>query len=138
MPQVHEVIGFAVVAIFAVGWIWGLAARIAKRDPGPRFWVWLTVAQVTAGLQAIIGLILLIGGKRVVSAGPLGSVRHYIYGFLPLVLLVFAHIVARQGNAGAVGFDKDTPIAPWVPFAWAAFICFGLTLMALATGLASV
>jgi hypothetical protein len=25
-------------------------------------------------------------------------------------------------------------MAPWVPFAWAAFICFGLTLRGLMTG----
>jgi hypothetical protein len=50
-------------------------------------------------------------------------------------LLVFAHAIAREGNAAMVGFDPKKRIEPWVPFAWAAFICFGLTLRALMTGL---
>jgi hypothetical protein len=135
VPEVHKVIGFAVVAIFAVGWIWGLGAWIAKRGPGERFWLWLTVAQVTAGIQAILGIALLLTGHRVEAAGTLGGVLHYVYGLLPLLLFVFAHIVARAGNASLVGFDPNRRIAPWVPFAWASFICFGLTLRALMTGL---
>ncbi len=135
MPEVHRVVGFAVVAIFAVGWIWGLGAWILKRVPGDRFWWWLTVAQVTAGLQALLGIALLVLGHRVDAAGTLGGVLHYVYGLLPLLLFVFAHIVARAGNASLLGFDPNRHIASWVPFAWAAFICFGLTLRALMTGL---
>ena len=56
MPEVHKYIGFAVVAIFTVGWVWGLVAAVARRDPGPRFWVWLTVAQIVAGIQAVVGV----------------------------------------------------------------------------------
>jgi hypothetical protein len=135
VPEVHKIVGFAVVAIFAVGWVWGLGAWIAKRGPGDRFWVWLTVAQVTAGIQAVLGITLLLTGHRVEAAGTLGGVLHYIYGLLPVLLFVFAHIVARAGNASLVGFDPGRQIAAWVPFAWASFICFGLTLRALMTGL---
>ena len=131
--SIHAVVGFAVVAIFAVGWIWGLGAKLLRRGPGERYWTWLTVAQVTAGVQAIIGLVLLLLGRRVVSPGPLGSVRHYVYGFLPIILFVFAHVAAREGTGRLVGIER--PIQPWTPFAWAAFICFGLTCMALVTGL---
>lgn len=126
-------IGFAVVAIFAFGWIWGLAARITRRGPGDAYWAWLTVAQVTAALQAVLGTILLILGRRVVAQGALGGTLHYVYGYLPLLLFVVAHVVARSGTARAIGIDR--PVQPWVPFAWASFICFGLTLRALMTGL---
>ena len=129
----HRVIGFAVVAIFALGWIWGLAARIARREPGGAYWTWLTVAQVSAGAQALLGTILLLIGRRVEAEGVLGGTLHYVYGYLPLLLFVFAHVVARERNARAVGIDR--PIRPWVPFAWASFISFGLTLRALMTGL---
>ena len=112
-----------------------LGAWIAKRGPGERYWVWLTVAQVTAGLQAVIGIALLVAGHRVAGNGAIGDVLHYVYGLLPILLFVFAHVVARAGNASIVGFDARKPIAPWVPFAWASFICFGLTLRALMTGL---
>jgi hypothetical protein len=135
MPQVHEVVGFAVVVLFAVGWIWGLGAWIARRGPGDVYWVWVSVAQVVAGLQALLGIVLLILGYRVHSEGTLGGILHYVYGLLPLLLFVIAHVVARAGNASLVGFDERKPIRPWVPFAWAAFICFGLTSRALMTGL---
>ena len=133
MSALHRVIGFAVVAIFAIGWIWGLGARITRRDPGDAFWTWLTVAQVTAGAQAILGTILLLAGYRVEAAGALGGTLHYIYGYLPLLLFVFAHVVAREGSARMIGIDR--PIRSWVPFAWVSFISFGLTLRALMTGL---
>ena len=135
VPEVHRVVGFAVVGIFAVGWIWGLGAAIARRGPGDRFWVWLAVAQVTAGLQAVLGIVLLLTGRRVVAGSSIQNSLHYVYGLLPILLFVFAHVVARAGNASMVGFDANRRVAPWVPFAWAAFICFGLTLRALMTGL---
>ena len=128
MPEVHKFVGFAVVGVFAVGWIWGLGAALLKRDPGDKFWVWLSLAQVLAGLQAIVGLVLLALGKR-------PSVwLHYVYGFGPIVILVLAHSLARDLDRTQPG---QRPLATWVPFAAAAFICFGLTLRALATGLAS-
>lgn len=133
MPALHRVAGFAVVAVFALGWIWGLWARIARRDPGDGFWVWLTAAQVTAGGQAIIGTILLLTGHRLHAEGVLGGTLHYVYGYLPLLLFVVAHVIARAGDARAIGIDR--PVRPWVPFAWVSFISFGLTLRALMTGL---
>lgn len=133
MSALHRVVGFAVVAIFAVGWIWGLGAKIARRDPGDAYWTWLTVAQVTAGAQALIGTVLLLIGRRLEAGGALGGTLHYIYGYLPLLLFVFGHVIARAGDARAIGIDR--PIRPWVPFAWVSFISFGLTLRALMTGL---
>jgi hypothetical protein len=135
MPEIHKYIGFGVVTIFAIGWLWGLGAWITRRGPGDAFWVWLTVAQVVAAVQALLGIVLLILGYRVHAPGTLGGVLHYVYGLLPLLLFVIAHVVARAGNASLVGFDERKPIRPWVPFAWAAFICFGLTSRALMTGL---
>jgi hypothetical protein len=133
VTALHRVIGFAVVAVFAFGWIWGLGAKLARRDPGDVFWKWLAVAQVLAGIQALIGSILLLFGHRLEADDVLGGTLHYVYGYLPLLLFVFAHVVARAGDARAVGIDS--PVRPWVPFAWASFISFGLTLRALMTGL---
>ena len=135
MSDLHRVVGFVVVGVFTVGWVWGLGAWIARRGPGDWYWRWVAVAQVTVILQAVLGVILLLMGRRVVTGGALSNVLHYIYGLLPLLLFVFAHIVARAGNASIIGFDERRKIAPWVPFAWAAFICFGLTSRALMTGL---
>jgi hypothetical protein len=133
VSALHRVVGFAVVAIFALGWIWGLGARVLRRDPGDAFWTWLSVAQVVAGLQAVLGTILLLAGRRVEAEGALGGLLHYVYGYLPLLLFVVGHVVARAGSARAIGIDR--PVRPWVPFAWVSFISFGLTLRALMTGL---
>lgn len=133
MSSVHEVIGFAVVAIFAIGWIWGLGAWITRRNPGTWYWLWLAIAQVVAGAQAIFGIVMLLFGRRMVTPTALGGVLHYVYGLLPILLFLFAHIIARAGNARMIGIDR--PVRPWVPFAWASFICFGLTSRALMTGL---
>ncbi len=133
MSASHRVIGFAVVAIFALGWIWGLGAKIARREPGDGYWTWLAVAQVVVGAQALLGTILLVLGRRLEAKGVLGGALHYVYGYLPLLLFVFAHVVARAGDARVIGIDR--PLRSWVPFAWASFISFGLTLRALLTGL---
>jgi len=133
VSQIHQILGFAVVALFALGWVWGLGAWIARRGPGERYWLWLTVAQVVAGAQAVLGVTLLLLGRRMLAPGALGDVLHYVYGLLPILLFVFAHVVARAGNARIIGIDR--PVRPWVPFAWASFISFGLTSRALMTGL---
>jgi hypothetical protein len=133
MSAIHQVIGFIVVGVFALGWLWGLVAWVSKRGPGERYWLWLAVAQVVAGAQAILGIVLLLMGRRMATSGALGDVLHYVYGLLPILLFVFAHVVARAGNARLIGIDR--PVRPWVPFAWASFISFGLTLRALMTGL---
>ena len=117
MPTVHEYIGFFIVGAFAALWIWGLGAWIVKRDPGKSFWRLVAVVQVVVGVQVIAGVILLLLGFR-------RPWLHYAYGLFPILLFVLAHIYARRGQW-----------KPWVPFAWAAFFCFGLTLRALMTGL---
>jgi hypothetical protein len=120
VSQIHEIIGFVVVGLFAIGWVWGLGAYVLKRGPGEPFWRWLTVAQVVAIVQALIGIVLLIAGYRPPTT------LHYVYGFGPLVILGIAHALAREESFEA---------RPWLPFALGAFICFGLTLRALMTGL---
>lgn len=114
------------VAVFTVGWVWAAGAAIARRDPGPHYWTWLVVAQAVAGLQAIIGVVLLIVGR------PVPSALHLVYGFGPLVILLIGHGLARELAKGKGG----QPVVPaWVVFGFAAFICFGLSLRALMTGL---
>jgi hypothetical protein len=133
VEALHEIVGFVVVGCFAIGWIWGLAARVVGRGPGDLYWPWLAVTQIAVVAQVILGVLLYATGRRVVSAGTLGGALHYVYGAMPVLLLVVAHVAARRGDASVIGIDRR--IAPWVPFAWASFISFGLTLRALMTGL---
>jgi len=118
MPEVHEYVGFAVVAAFFVLFVWGIGAKLIKRGPGDWFWRWLTLVQVIVVAQTIIGVILFLSGYRA------DTLLHYAYGLFPIIVLVVAHVVAR-------GMERE----PWIPFAWAGFFCFGLTLRALMTGL---
>ena len=120
MRVVHEAIGYAIVGAFAVLMLWGFGAWTVKRGPGRWYWTLLALVQVTIGIQVVAGLILLaIYG---ISARP---VLHYLYGSLfPIIVLVIGHVMARD-------MERDQ----WRVFAVAAFICFGLTLRALFTGL---
>jgi len=75
---------------------------------------------VILAIQIVLGVILLaIHG---IHARP---ILHYFYGSVfPIAVLVGAHFFARS-------MERDQ----WVPFAWGGFICFGLVLRALFTGL---
>ncbi|MFL5797453.1 MAG: hypothetical protein ACJ77A_05900 [Actinomycetota bacterium] len=117
---VHRVLGFAVVGGFGLLMVWGFGARIAKRDPGAWFWRLLGAEQVVLGVQIVAGIVLL--SIKGFHARP---VLHYLYGSVfPVTVLVIAHVFARD-------LERDQH----VPFAVAAFFCFGLTLRALFTGL---
>lgn len=120
MSELHRWIGFLVVGIFTIGWVFGIVLWISKRQAGEWFWRWLVAAQVVAIAQALIGLILLLLGRRPTDW------LHVVYGFGPVVILGIAHALAR---------DEALRSRPWVPFAFASFICFGLSLRALMTGL---
>lgn len=120
MTELHRYVGFLVVAVFAIGWVFGLALWVARRNAGDWFWRWLVSAQVIAIAQAIAGVILLSIGRRP------STWLHLVYGFGPLAIIAIGHALAR---------DDAFRRRPWIPFAAASFICFGLTLRALMTGL---
>jgi hypothetical protein len=120
VSDLHRFVGYAVVGIFSIGWLAGLALWVARRQAGEWFWRWLVAAQVVAIVQALVGTVLLLLGRR--SSDWL----HYVYGYGPILILAVAHALAR---------DENFRRRPWVPFALASFICFGLTLRALMTGL---
>jgi hypothetical protein len=125
MSALHTVIGFVVVGVFAVGWIWAGAAALLRRDPGRYFWTWLMVAQAVAGLQAMAGLILVFMGRSPTTW------LHFVYGAGPILILLIGHALARELKRQ----PASLPIEPWGVFGLAAFICFGLSLRALMTGL---
>jgi hypothetical protein len=120
VADIHKYIGFLVVGIFSIGWVFGFVLWISKRQAGTWFWRWLVAAQVVAIVQALLGITLLAIGRRP------STWLHLVYGFGPLVVLAIAHSLARDP-----AFERR----PWAPFAVASFICFGLTLRALMTGL---
>jgi hypothetical protein len=120
VSELHRVIGFLVVGIFSIGWLFGFVLWVSRRPAGDWFWRWLTAAQVVALVQALGGVALLAIGRRPLSG------LHIVYGLGPLVIFVIAHLLAREE-----AFESK----PWAPFALAAFIAFGLSLRAVMTGL---
>ena len=126
MPEVHKFVGYGVVTLFFLLWFWPGTAwvlgkiRRAHGEPGGWYWGLVSLCQVILAIQIVLGVILLaIHG---IHARP---ILHYFYGSVfPIAVLVGAHFFARS-------MERDQ----WVPFAWGGFICFGLVLRALFTGL---
>ncbi len=117
--DLHRFAAYSVPTGFGLLALWSIFSLIRNRDPHPWFWSLLAILQVVIGVQFIVGGILFLDGRRT------DSWRHYFYGaFFPAVVLFFAHRWARGAKAG-----------PWLVFGVAGFVCFGLTLMALFTGL---
>jgi hypothetical protein len=113
--------GAIIVAGWLAMWVSGAVAYLLRREPGRWFWSLLAVLQVLLGLQLVAGIVLLAAGHRP------DTWRHYVYGVAgPLIVLVIAHVLGRD-----IANEEDT----WKVFAAASFVVFGLTGMALATGL---
>ena len=126
MPEVHKYIGYTVVVMFGLLWFWPATAWVLGKirrvhgEPGRWYWGLVAVVQVTLVIQIGVGLTLM--ALHGIDAQP---ILHYLYGSLfPVIVLVAAHMFAR-------GMQRDQ----WVPFAWGGFICWGLVLRALFTGL---
>jgi hypothetical protein len=116
----HRYVGFLVVGTFAIGWLFGIVLWVTRRRAGDWFWRWLVAAQVLAVAQALVGIVLLLMGRRATDW------LHLVYGFGPIAILAIGHLLARE---------EPFRLRPWIPFALASFICFGLSLRALMTGL---
>lgn len=112
--------GYVVVGILSIGWLLGVVLWVARREAGDLFWRWLVAAQVVAIVQAAVGIALLVIGRW-----PL-TWLHIVYGLGPIAIFAIGHLLAREE-----AFERR----PWIPFAMASFISFGLSLRALMTGL---
>jgi hypothetical protein len=120
VSELHRYVGYLVVGTFAIGWLLGIVLWVTRRRAGDWFWRWLVAAQVLAVAQALVGIVLLLMGR------PATDWLHLVYGFGPIAILAVGHLLARE---------EPFLSRPWIPFALASFICFGLSLRALMTGL---
>jgi hypothetical protein len=103
VPEVHLVVGVALIAANLVAGVWGGYSWL-ERKLSVGFWYALRVAQVTVIVQALLGLALAFSGHH-------ADKLHYLYGALPLVVSLLAELV-RAGAAaqelGEVGI-RDVP-----------------------------
>jgi heme A synthase len=91
MPEVHLVVGCALIALNAAGFGFGGVAWLRERPSVP-FWYLLRGAQAAVFLQA------LLGGLLVMTNHEPDDSLHYLYGILPLVVSFLAE-GARAGAA---------------------------------------
>jgi heme/copper-type cytochrome/quinol oxidase subunit 4 len=126
VTTLHLYIGWSIVIGFIVLAVYGLVARLAKRDEvGRPFWGLLYYTETVLVIQIVVGLILLFMGRRVGT----GFDLHYFYGSLfPLIAVIV-------GRLYTIRRENDERAYPYVPIALAAFVAFGLTSQALMTGL---
>ncbi len=85
VPEIHTVVGVALLALNAAAGVWGLLVWRGVVEPGRAFAQVLALSHTVVFGQAVLGLYLLSGPGR--AAEPL----HYVYGLLPGALVVFAY-----------------------------------------------
>jgi hypothetical protein len=87
-----------------VAGLWGLYAWLARR-PSVAFWYLLRVAQVAIVFQTVLGVTLLLTDHKA------GSDLHYLYGLLPLPLMLITEMM-RVGAAQQVVGEIDYAALP--------------------------
>jgi len=91
MPEIHLVVGCALIVLNAAAFGFGGVAWLRERPSVP-FWYLLRGAQAAVFLQA------LLGGLLVMTNHEPDDSLHYLYGILPLVVSFLAE-GARAGAA---------------------------------------
>lgn len=122
-------LGFLVIGSWAVIMGWGLALSFTRYEDTPTFWRAVSLAQILLVLQLLLGLGLLVVGRR---PGPpddptsgLTLLFHLGYGVVfPLIVLLVGHKLAREGRLGG----------PHRVFAVVGLVIFGLTARAWMVG----
>ena len=104
MANVHLVIGVGVMVFSLVAGVWGVYAWLTRR-PSVAFWYLLRVAQVFIGVQTVLGVTLLLSDHKAASG------IHYLYGLLPLPLMLITEMM-RVGAAQKVVGDTDYAALP--------------------------
>jgi heme A synthase len=102
MPEVHLVVGCALIALNLAAFAVGGVAWLRSRSSIP-FWYLLRAAQVSVFIQAMLGGLLVLTNH--VPADNL----HYLYGILPLVVSFLAEGAragAAQRELGDVDFES--------------------------------
>ena len=103
MPEVHLVVGVALLAANLVAGVWG-GYEWLEHEMSAGFWVALRIAQATVILQAFLGLLLVFTGHH-------ASELHILYGALPLAVSLAAEVI-RIGSAAHDFGDIDVRSLP--------------------------
>jgi heme A synthase len=104
MPEIHLVVGCALIALNLAAFAFGGVAWLRDRPSVP-FWYLLRAAQAAVFAQALLGGLLVFTGHE-----PSDDL-HYLYGILPLVVSFIAE-GARAGAAQRELGDVDFEALP--------------------------
>lgn len=129
ITQIHGyVLGYGVIGSWALVCLIAAGLRLLRRDAEPWFWRLVSVAQIGLAVQLLVGVVLLLAGRR---PGPgddagLGTLLFHIsYGLLsPLVVLFVAHKFSRENRTD-----------PLTAFALAGLVIFGLAFRSYQVGI---
>ena len=123
MATFHRYLGAILVFLFLAVMVWGVVLRLLRRDETPTaLWATQHWTENLLVVQTIFGIVLLIIGRRVVTADTLAWL-HYLYGSLfPLIALIGGRLAALRRETRA-----------YVGLAWGSFFAFALTLRAVQT-----
>jgi len=102
MPEVHLVVGCALIALNLAAFVVGGVAWLRSRSSIP-FWYLLRAAQVSVFIQAMLGGLLVLTNHK-----PDDNL-HYLYGILPLVVSFLAEGAragAAQRELGEIDFES--------------------------------
>jgi hypothetical protein len=115
--EIHERIAFSLVLYYAVIGLWGLFLGIRKSPLTPSYRGALIIGVVLGGVQALVGLTLVLSGGRPVDN------LHFLYGASVILTLplVMSYIVDKK-------FSR--PLA----FGLASLFMAGLAIRAITTG----
>ena len=101
MDTVHLIAGITLLATNLGAAAWGGYAWV-REEPAVGFWYLLRVAQATVVIQAILGSVLLLGGREAADG------LHYLYGLLPIAVSLLAEAArAGAGDRELAGIDFD-------------------------------
>lgn len=104
MTSIHLTAAVAMFALNLAAGAWGVAAWLLRR-PTTIFWYLLRGAQTAVVLQAVMGVLLLITNHQA------GQNLHYLYGVLPLAIMLVTEMM-RVGAAQQVVGDTDYATLP--------------------------
>jgi hypothetical protein len=108
MKDIHAIAGGACLALNALAAVWGAVAW-ARRDPSVSFWPVLRVAQASVVVEVLLGVVLLIQGRK-----PPDSL-HYVYAVAPLVIALVTEAMradAARREIDDLGDDVDPELLP--------------------------
>ena len=91
MPEVHLVVGVALLVLNLIAALWGGVAWL-RDHPSIWFWYLLRAAQFAVFVQSMLGALLIVTGHEAADG------LHYVYGVLPLAVSLLAE-AARTGAA---------------------------------------